>query len=311
MGRKKRRSDADQQRIFCYYCDRNFGSEQTLLSHQKEKHLRCPTCNKRMISVSGMVIHSQQVHNVTVNTVPNAIAGRTSVAVDVVGMNGIPPSYFMQQSQSGPKAARLNGTNSPGAYVAQRYYAPPAQTPYSNGYPGAQPYAGAYAGAQVYSNAQAYSHPQAYGNGYGAAYGGAYGYGVQPHARTYQYTHAQPTHAPYAQYPAASQPSAQPLAHAPIVQPLSTGVPAVKPVVPVSARVATAASVPASSSAPVSSAVVSAPATVHSVTTASAPTATSPPKLDKKSQQVKVVFTELTISMEELRAKLPRYKLDG
>ncbi len=134
MGRKKKRAaPSEADRIFCYYCERKFQTEQILLAHQKEKHLRCPTCSKRLFSISGLVIHSSQVHNVQVTSVPNAIEGRTSTAVDVVGMKGIPASYYHQQPA---KAARTD----PSAQTAPTpvYDAPPPSAP---AYPQYPPYA--------------------------------------------------------------------------------------------------------------------------------------------------------------------------
>lgn len=62
--------------------------------HQREKHLRCPTCNKRMLSVPSLTIHASQMHNITLPAVPNAISGRDSVSLDVLGMKGIPSHYY-------------------------------------------------------------------------------------------------------------------------------------------------------------------------------------------------------------------------
>lgn len=38
MGRRKR---AAKKVIFCYYCDRTFNDEASLIEHQKSKHFRC------------------------------------------------------------------------------------------------------------------------------------------------------------------------------------------------------------------------------------------------------------------------------
>lgn len=106
MGRKKRRCSESDARIYCWYCERDFASEHELVHHQKEKHLRCPTCLKRMVSTSGLVVHAMQVHKRTV-TVPNAIDGREDPKVDVFGMRGIPSSSTAPVShQSTAKRAR-------------------------------------------------------------------------------------------------------------------------------------------------------------------------------------------------------------
>lgn len=221
------------------------------MSHQKEKHLRCPTCNKRMISVSGLVIHSQQVHNVVVNSVPNAIQGRTNIAVDVVGMNGIPASYYAGSQGPIPKQARTD-VYSAGAYAAQRYYSQPvppttAQYPY------------------------AYNYPQ--------------------HHSYYPYNHGIPGGVPE------GTPVAPVLPTAPvkIVTPTLPKIPST-----VSPKEKTIMNNTSSRS----------PTIVSSTPTVVSSAPTTVPKADKStSQQVKVVFANLDVSMEELRAKLPRYNV--
>lgn len=62
--------------------------------HQREKHLRCPSCNKRMLSVPSLMIHASQMHNLTLSAVPNAVPGRDATDTDVLGMKGIPEEYY-------------------------------------------------------------------------------------------------------------------------------------------------------------------------------------------------------------------------
>ncbi|CAI5746045.1 unnamed protein product [Peronospora destructor] len=96
MGKKKRRDDsgaggeAPQRRIFCYYCGRNFDDEKVLILHQKARHFKCPTCYKKLSTISGMTIHMQQVHKESLKSIPNAKEGKESVAVEVYGMEGVP-----------------------------------------------------------------------------------------------------------------------------------------------------------------------------------------------------------------------------
>ncbi|GJD12751.1 protein suppressor of fri 4 [Galdieria sulphuraria] len=100
MGRKKKAPQTDiVDRIFCWYCDRDFQEEKILASHQKEKHFKCQWCNKRLMSVKGLVVHSQQVHKEEVTRVPNAVEGRDSIEHDVFGMEGIPQSYWEEQAR--------------------------------------------------------------------------------------------------------------------------------------------------------------------------------------------------------------------
>ncbi|TDH69016.1 hypothetical protein CCR75_000908 [Bremia lactucae] len=96
MGKKKRRDeggaggDALPRRIFCYYCDRNFDDEKVLILHQKARHFKCPTCHKKLSTISGMIIHTQQVHKETLKSIPNAKPGKESADVEVYGMEGVP-----------------------------------------------------------------------------------------------------------------------------------------------------------------------------------------------------------------------------
>ena len=60
------------------------------MEHQKAKHFKCPQCPKRLHSIHGMALHAEQVHQLVVDRVPNAVAGRDSFEYSVVGMEGIP-----------------------------------------------------------------------------------------------------------------------------------------------------------------------------------------------------------------------------
>lgn len=64
MGKKKKRAS---EKVWCYYCDREFDDEKILVQHQKAKHFKCHVCHKKLSTASGMVIHVLQVHkeNVT------------------------------------------------------------------------------------------------------------------------------------------------------------------------------------------------------------------------------------------------------
>jgi transcription elongation factor Elf1 len=62
MGKKKRKTEVEKP--WCYYCNREFGSETTLVQHQKEKHFRCAECGRRFSNVHSMAVHQKQVHKV-------------------------------------------------------------------------------------------------------------------------------------------------------------------------------------------------------------------------------------------------------
>lgn len=67
MGKKKKRSAVkDEKEAWCYYCDRVFEHEEVLIQHQKAKHFKCPTCNKKLSTAGGLVVHNSQVHKITI-----------------------------------------------------------------------------------------------------------------------------------------------------------------------------------------------------------------------------------------------------
>lgn len=66
MGKKKKK--AEELKPWCYFCDRIFDNEQTLIQHQMNKHFKCPTCHKRMSSCKSLGVHSYQVHRVSITT---------------------------------------------------------------------------------------------------------------------------------------------------------------------------------------------------------------------------------------------------
>ncbi|OWZ23999.1 hypothetical protein PHMEG_0001039 [Phytophthora megakarya] len=126
MGKKKRRDDggeAPQRRIFCYYCDRNFDDEKVLILHQKARHFKCPTCHKKLSTISGMIIHIQQVHKETLKSIPNAKPGRESAEVEVYGMEGVPDANGViakkQRMEAGPTMGGYPGRGVPPPFIGR------------------------------------------------------------------------------------------------------------------------------------------------------------------------------------------------
>ena len=64
MGKKKKRNTV---KPFCYYCDRGFNDEVTLIAHQKAKHFKCGLCNKKMTTATSLGVHMANVHKETLN----------------------------------------------------------------------------------------------------------------------------------------------------------------------------------------------------------------------------------------------------
>lgn len=86
MGRKKKK----QLKPWCWYCNRDFDDEKILIQHQKAKHFKCHICHKKLYTGPGLAIHCMQVHKETIDSVPNAIPGRTDIELEIYGMEGIP-----------------------------------------------------------------------------------------------------------------------------------------------------------------------------------------------------------------------------
>ncbi|GAB2282496.1 hypothetical protein Dimus_017039 [Dionaea muscipula] len=115
MGKKKKRQN---DKVFCYYCDREFDDEKILVQHQKAKHFKCHVCNKKLSTAGGMVIHVLQVHKENVTKVPNAKSERESTEIEIYGMQGIPAdilaAHYGDLEEEAPlKSAKVEfpGTN--------------------------------------------------------------------------------------------------------------------------------------------------------------------------------------------------------
>lgn len=89
MGKKKKK-DKEETKPWCYYCDRIFDNEATLIQHQKAKHFRCGECNRKLNTAQGLAVHSYQVHKVSVDAVPGAKPGREAMDIEIFGMAGVP-----------------------------------------------------------------------------------------------------------------------------------------------------------------------------------------------------------------------------
>ncbi|KAK8797214.1 hypothetical protein WA158_004424 [Blastocystis sp. Blastoise] len=88
MGRKKR--EQIKEDFWCYYCEREFENEKTLMTHQSARHFKCSTCHKKLNDLDGLINHIANIHKGTISEVPNAIKGREGIKMFVFGMTGIP-----------------------------------------------------------------------------------------------------------------------------------------------------------------------------------------------------------------------------
>jgi len=67
-GAGEEAGEKDRDVFFCYYCDRDFDDEQTLIIHQKNKHWKCEDCMKKVNSIGGLRIHCRNVHKMDIKT---------------------------------------------------------------------------------------------------------------------------------------------------------------------------------------------------------------------------------------------------
>ncbi|KAM0892844.1 hypothetical protein ACQ4PT_025470 [Festuca glaucescens] len=107
MGKKKKRAE----KVFCYYCDREFDDEKILVQHQKAKHFKCHVCHKKLSTAAGMAIHVLQVHKESVTKVPNAKPERDSTEIEIFGMQGIPSNvlaaHYGEEEEPSSKVAKV------------------------------------------------------------------------------------------------------------------------------------------------------------------------------------------------------------
>lgn len=152
--------------IYCYiihklifrYCNREFEDEKILIQHQKAKHFKCPTCNKKLFTGPGLVVHCMQVHKETIDKIPGAIPGRDSTDVEVYGMEGIPDVPDEPVSKA-PKLSQIPVPPTPQMPPVGQIPTPFGRPPAS--VPGAYPGYGGY-GAFSYGHPPT-SMPTAYG----------------------------------------------------------------------------------------------------------------------------------------------------
>ncbi|KAB7505005.1 BUB3-interacting and GLEBS motif-containing protein [Armadillidium nasatum] len=107
MGRKKKK----QTKPWCWYCNREFDDEKILIQHQKAKHFKCPSCHKKLYTGPGLSIHCMQVHKETIDKVPNSLPSRNNIEIEIYGMEGIPEEDLKEherqkQGKVGPGGKR-------------------------------------------------------------------------------------------------------------------------------------------------------------------------------------------------------------
>ncbi|KAJ9595506.1 hypothetical protein L9F63_013271, partial [Diploptera punctata] len=145
MGRKKKK----QSKPWCWYCNREFDDEKILIQHQKAKHFKCHICHKKLYTGPGLSIHCMQVsfidltllkfknsfcsqigpmfirnlevHDSNIVWVPNSLPNRSNIEIEIYGMEGIPPDDVKEherqkqgkQMQGGRPGSPSSGEDEP------------------------------------------------------------------------------------------------------------------------------------------------------------------------------------------------------
>lgn len=104
MGRKKigvvtQASDAFELKPFCYYCDREFDTVKTLITHQRTKHFNCAECGLKFDTVTGLRVHMLNAYKKTMKEVPGSIPGRENPDIVVHGMEGLPKGLVEERTR--------------------------------------------------------------------------------------------------------------------------------------------------------------------------------------------------------------------
>lgn len=104
MGRKKvgivnQAQESFELRPFCYYCDREFDTAKTLITHQRTKHFNCGECGLKFDTVTGLRVHMLNAYKKTMKEVPNAMPGRENPDIVVHGMEGLPKGLLEERTR--------------------------------------------------------------------------------------------------------------------------------------------------------------------------------------------------------------------
>ncbi|CRG90246.1 Zinc finger protein 207 [Talaromyces islandicus] len=100
---KKKRGHPDLEELlgrpWCYYCERDFDDLKILISHQKAKHFKCERCGRRLNTAGGLSVHMSQVHKEQLSAVDNALPNRSSLEIEIFGMEGVPEDIVQAHNQ--------------------------------------------------------------------------------------------------------------------------------------------------------------------------------------------------------------------
>jgi len=104
MGRKKALTASQahepfELKPFCYYCEREFDNDKTLIQHQRTKHFNCAECGLKFDTVTGLRVHMLNAYKKTMKEVPNSILGRENPDIVVHGMEGLPKGVIEEKTK--------------------------------------------------------------------------------------------------------------------------------------------------------------------------------------------------------------------
>ena len=92
MGQGKRKREG---KFWCFYCDRKFVDEKTLIDHQRGTHFKCTECGKKLSGAQGLKTHAFRLHKISLVSIPLAKLGRDEFnKCEVYGHTGIPEAYL-------------------------------------------------------------------------------------------------------------------------------------------------------------------------------------------------------------------------
>ncbi|KAJ5894082.1 hypothetical protein N7495_005773 [Penicillium taxi] len=104
MTKKKRNTGPTLQELlerpFCYYCERDFDDMKILTGHQKAKHFKCDSCNRRLNTAGGLAVHMLQVHKSQLEKIEDALPHRAGIDVEIFGMEGMPPEVLKEHQDA-------------------------------------------------------------------------------------------------------------------------------------------------------------------------------------------------------------------
>lgn len=103
MGRKKIEiggpvKNQVELKPFCYYCEKEFDTIKTLITHQRGRHFNCQECGAKFDTVTGLRVHMLNAYKKTMKEVPNCIPGRENPDIVVHGMEGLPKGILEEKT---------------------------------------------------------------------------------------------------------------------------------------------------------------------------------------------------------------------